>query len=463
MAIVKEKMLIQVNATNNNNKFYHVTLSDTGQVAKRYGRVGTDGVTNYENTGESGFNKVVAGKVRKGYKETNVVSVSEEVSVSSNENLSDIAKKVLLGDNGTNSVLEELVDTLVRLNNHDILETSGGLIKVNSSGLITTPLGLIDKQSIAAAKNILSSLERTPVNNTQYLPLLEEYLSLIPQKVGSKRGWYETFFNNENTFASQADFLKQLGESLALREERRKAAIAAEQEASANGDKDAADALEAKYAKLFKLKIDLLEDAKEFKRLETIFEKGKSSYHPGSHLKLKRVFVLNDEEGAERYEVAKKKIGNPNTLWHGTRAGNILSILRMGLYSPPLTGSSIQIQGRLFGPGVYLSPAVLDKIDSKEALKKIVKGGSSKSLNYSLGGVWDRGPREERSFMFLTESVLGRSYNPKTYGLTNNSIHSTGQYDSIYAKASDTGLRNDEVIVWNAEHISMRYLCEFGA
>lgn len=460
MAIIKEKMLIFVGAAVNSNKFYHVTLSDTGVVSKRYGRVGAEGVTNTENTGEYGFNKVVAGKVRKGYKETNIVSDSEAgIKATQNGNLSEIAKKVLIGSKGTNSVLEELVDTLVRLNNHDILETSGGLIKVNSDGLMMTPLGLIDQNAINAAKSILTSLERTPVTNARYVPLLEEYLGLIPQKVGSKRGWYETFFNDENTFASQADFLKQLGESLALREERRKVAVQAD--ASANGDD-----LDAKYEKLFKLKIDLLEDAKEFKRLETIFEKGKSSYHPGAHLKLKRVFVLNDEEGLERYTKAKKEIGNPAALWHGTRSGNILSILRKGLFSPPLSGSGIQIQGRLFGPGIYLANSFFGEIDSvttRDAGKKVMAGGSSKSLNYSLGGVWDRGPRDNRCFMFLTESVLGRMHHPKTYGMTNSNVHSTGQYDSIYAKAVDTGLRNDEVVVWNADHISMRYLCEFGA
>lgn len=462
MTIIKETMLILVSATANSNKFYHVTLSDTGQVAKRYGRVGTDGVTNVENTGEAGYNRVIAGKMKKGYKETNIVSESEVAS--KDANLSEIAKKVLLGDKGTNSVLDELVDTLVRLNNHDILETSGGLIKVNSDGLMTTPLGLINQQSINAAKSILGSLERTPVNNTRFVPLLEEYLGLIPQKVGSKRGWYETFFNDENTFASQADFLKQLGESLTLREERKKAALEASK--AAGGDKAAADALDAKYEKLFKLKIGLLEDEKEFKRLETIFEKGKSSYHPGAHLKLKRVFILNDEEGAERYAEAKKKIGNPAALWHGTRSGNILSILRKGLFSPPLSGSGIQIQGRLFGPGIYLANSFfgeIDAVNTRNASKLVMPGGASKSLNYSLGGVWDRGPRDNRCFMFLTESVLGRMHHPKTYGMSNSNIHSTGMYDSIYAKASDTGLRNDEVIVWNADHISMRYLCEFGA
>lgn len=459
MAIVDEAMLIMVSAGNNNNKFYHVTLSDTGTVTKRYGRVGVEGVVRTESTGRPGFDKAVREKTKKGYKATNIVSESS-ASVK-NDNLSDIAKKVLIGEGGTNSVLEELVDTLVRLNNHDILETSGGLIKVNSEGLMTTPLGLINQNSINAARSILTTLEHTPVSQPQFVPKLEEYLSLIPQKVGSKRGWYETFFNDENTFASQQEFLKQLSESLALREERKKAAAEAE---AASGSTE--DELAKKYENLFKLRVSLLEDEKEFARINKLFEAGKSVHHRASvNHKLKRVFVLQDDDALEAYEEAKKRLGNVKTLWHGTRANNVLSILRRKLFVPPISGSGIQIQGRMFSDGVYLAPIFAGPLEEygKRGKPAPIPGGSTKSLNYSVGGVWDRAPRDSRCFMFLTESVLGKEFSPDSrYGYNDNRIQRSGKYDSIHAYAKRTGLMNDEVVIWNTEQISMRYLCEFG-
>lgn len=460
MAIVDEAMLIMVSANNNNNKFYHVTLSDTGTVTKRYGRVGVEGVSRTESTGRHGFDKVIREKTNKGYKQTQIVS--ESSAAVKNDNLSDIAKKALVGSGGSNSILEELVDTLVRLNNHDILETSGGLIKVNSDGLMTTPLGLINQNSINAARAILRSLETTPVSGSRFVPQLEEYLSLIPQKVGSKRGWYETFFNEENTFASQHEFLKQLSESLALREERKKAAQEAEAAAGATDEE-----LAAQYANLFALKVSLLEDEKIFDSINRIFEAGKSRHHHAStSLKLKRVYTLSDEASMEAYEEAKKRLGNVATLWHGTRANNVLSIMRRRLFCPPLSGAGIQIQGRLLGEGIYQSPALMGELSSygKRGAPKPVSGGSTKSLNYSVGGVWDRGPRDtNRCFMFLTESALGREFNPTSrYGFGDNRVQRSGKYNSIYAKANQAGLMNDEVVIWNANQISMRYLCEFG-
>ena len=447
MSIVKEAMLIMVSSAANNNKFYHVTLDENDVVTKRWGRVGVHGTVSTENTGEKGFDRIVAQKEKKGYTATDVIVVDEEEPVhSDNTELSKIAKTALVGKNAVkNAVLDELVDTLVRLNNHDILETSGGMIKVNQSGLITTPLGLIKPASIASAKNILGEMEHTPVASSSFPTLLESYLRLIPQKVGYRRGWEKDFFNRDNTFASQMDFLKQLADSLALQEDRKRVA----EESASSGPIETDEAIAAKYEKLFKLKIGLLEDEQEFGRIKKLYEFGKSGHHSSSYLNLKRVYTIQDEEGEQEYAEAKKRLGNEKQLWHGTRANNILSILRKRLFVPPVTGSGIQIQGRLYGTGVYTAPA--DK-----------NNGASKSLNYAAGGVWDRGPRDNRCFMFLANGVLGREFHPNTYGLYDDKVQRSGNYDSIYAHARKTGLMNDEVIIWNTNQISLRYLCEFG-
>lgn len=432
MSIIKESMLILVSAAANSNKFYHVTLAEDGTVTKRYGRVGVAGVTNIERTGLKGYQTIINQKIRKGYTETAVVS--DYTPNQKFGDISSIAKVALLGKEQTNSVLENLVDTLVRLNNHDIFEASGGLIRVTNEGIITTPLGLIDKSSIADAQRILGKLELTSSGRPEFINLLEEYLRLIPQKVGSKRGWHENFFDKDNTFLKQRELLKQLSESLALRESR----VKASQNEKSEGDA-AAD-----YEKLFQLKINVLDDQKEFDRINRLYESQKSQYHASSKLNLKRVFVLEDAQGKEAYEIAKAKLGNERDLWHGTRAGNVLSILRKKLICPPISGTTIRIQGRLFGSGVYLGPA-------------------SKSLNYSYGGVWDSGPRDNTCFMFLTSTVLGKEHHPQgRNGHGDDRAQRSGKYDSIHARAKDTGLMNDEYIVWKTEQISMRYLCEFG-
>lgn len=456
MAITDEAMLIMVSAQQNNNKFYHVTLTSDGTVTKRWGRVGTDGTQSTERTGLGGFQRIISAKQKKGYVKTDVITLAENDG--QQEKLSKIAHTALVNkESKPDAVITELVDTLVKLNNHDILETSGGMIKINNSGLITTPLGLISQNSISCAKTLLNKLEQTPTNTDMFSGMLEDYLRLIPQKVGARRGWEKEFFKEENSFVKQQDFLKQLSDSLSLQADRKKVQV----EENDNTDDD-----ESKYEKLFRFHISLCEDSKEFKRIEEMFEKGKSSYHPGSHLKLKKIYSLEDQNGNDAYNEALNRLGTEYEVWHGTRAHNLLSILRKNLYCPPLRGSTIQIQGRAFGSGVYLSPAAVPASSSRFLKGKttIVPGGSSKSLNYSLGGVWDNGPRDNRCFMLLGKAVMGRIFNPQgSWGsFSDDAVQKSGKYDSIHAKPGQTGLKNDEIIIWNTNQISLNYICEFG-
>ncbi|WP_430326539.1 hypothetical protein, partial [Salmonella enterica] len=60
-----------------------------------------------------------------------------------------------------------------------------------------------------------------------------------------------------------------------------------------------------------------------------------------------------------------KKVGNIKELWHGTRVGNVLSIMKGGFVIPPSNAS--HVTGRMFGNGVYFSDQ------------------STKSLNYAYG------------------------------------------------------------------------------
>ena len=47
-----------------------------------------------------------------------------------------------------------------------------------------------------------------------FIPLLNKYLMLIPQKVSHSYGWHETFFKNQESFQKQNDFLEQLENSV---------------------------------------------------------------------------------------------------------------------------------------------------------------------------------------------------------------------------------------------------------
>lgn len=173
--------------------------------------------------------------------------------------------------------------------------------------------------------------------------------------------------------------------------------------------------------------------------------------HKASSLKLKRVYELVDPVGAKAYASIAAEIGNEQELWHGTKAVNLLSILRKGLYVPPKSGSTVQIAGRMFGDGVYLS------------------NQSTKSLNYAAG-YWG-GTRETNCFMLLNDVAMGSEYRPERNGFDpaiprearTNKDRFGKPFNSINVKAGTGGVRNHEAIVWNTDAIRVRYLCEFDS
>src|SRR5207237_10291665 len=95
------------------------------------------------------------------------------------------------------------------------------------------------------------------------------------------------------------------------------------------------------------------------------------------YLDVVRVHEVEIGPMREAFERRGRRIGNVMELWHGTRAGNLLSILKSGFVVPP--PSAPHVTGRMFGDGIYFSDQ------------------STKSLNYAHGH--SNGSREDRSFM----------------------------------------------------------------
>lgn len=430
--IVKEIMLIQVNSTNNNNKFYHVTLTGAGVITKRWGRVGSDGASSTENGDERTFYRIVDGKKKRGYKETGIVSTTTKVDSTKNDNLLKVAKTVLSDVHG-DTVLDNLIERLVKFNAHQILDRSDGLIKVDTSGHITTPLGVVSLTSLNQARNVLNNIVR-PDNVPARV--VEDYLQLIPQKVPHKAGWAKDFFATPETgLSKQRALLDQLEDSLKWYET--EAATLKKAKEEADNDED----LATKYASLFKYKVSVLDSHDpKFTEIEKLYRKTLYTGHAAARLRLARVFVLSSPAQQEIYEKLATQIGNRKQMWHGTSPANVLSILRSGLYCPKVASV-----GRMFGNGVYLSEM------------------STKSLNYSYG-FWGRNGRSRNCFMFLTDVAMGKEYRPVTSADQANLMRrktDLSGYNSVNVKPGTAGVRNHEAVVWNTDQVNLRYLCEF--
>jgi poly [ADP-ribose] polymerase len=444
MSIVKENMLIMVSAQANNNKFYHVTLNSDGQVIKRWGRVGAEGASSSDYSGENGYDKVIREKLRKGYKVTSIVSNVQETSPTNSSNLSHVAKSVLSATKG-DPTIDALIEKLVAANRHEILKSSGGLIKINPDGVITTPLGFLGQDSITEAEKVLRKISRGSKKSVD-INLLNEYLQLVPQKVPHQRGWQADFFSVTTTVTAQFELLKQLKDSITWYEAEKDANVAAAK------TEDDEESIDVKYANLFRSKIGMVDEASdEFARVKKLYESTRNSMHSASRLQLKRVFTLTDTANEKTYSDVLAARGNERELWHGSRTFNVLSILRAGLFCPPISGTSYVTTGRMFGDGIYFAPQ------------------SSKSLMYSTN-YWGGGTRDNNCFMFLADVALGQEFRPKHsfdsdklnrahYGKALNGK----PYNSISIKGGTCNVHNDEIIVWDTDAIKLKYLCEFSA
>lgn len=411
-----------------------VAIDTDGTLTKTWGRVGTKGTTSTQyNASVLDYNRAISAKTKKGYKETETLSGSSDQPEKSinKEKLNSIAKKTLVSEKGKNDIiLERLINILVDQNNHAIIEASGGQMKVNDDGLITTPLGLVSLNSIAKAKRLLDKMiEKFDIND------LNEYLTFVPQRVGHSRGWAEKFIDTPEKIQAQRDLLDQLTESLSLYEDRKRL----EMKNSGEVESD-----EENYDDLFRYKIRVLEDKREFNRIKKFYESKRKGIHSSARLNLKRVYILEDQTGLASYEKKAKTIGHTRELWHGTRVWNVLSILRTGLkINPEKEIKSVSIQGKMFGYGAYFSDE------------------STKSLNYSYG-YWDGGRRNNNCFMFLSEVAMGNIYYAKkNRSYMNNYVQNLGEYDSLFAQGGKSSVMNNEMIVWDENQINMRYLCEF--
>jgi poly [ADP-ribose] polymerase len=415
-------MLVCTDIKKNENKFWEGTLYPNGDVVCRWGRVGGAGQSKtFPGAGRALLDRKVREKTRDGYAEVAVLGSSKSQVVAAT---ADAVKSQIQASN--NPLIDALLARLVMENKHEIFAMSGGQIEVSTDGVVKTAVGAIDLSSVRAARQKLAILSDShqvkDFASHTFTAALEDYLTLVPQKVGARRGWHATFLAAEDAISRQSAFLDQLESSIEL----------AMQSASRT---------EAALPQVFDLKLELLEDDRAFAKIETYFRKSINRMHMSSSLRPVRAYKV--EIGAMKKAFADDgaKMENVMHLWHGTRAYNILSIFKQGLIVPPNSGG-YHITGRMFGDGLYFSDQ------------------SSKALNYSAG-YWDRSrPADSRCFMFLADVAMGRIYTPQGFNSRERLPHRGS--DSTFAKADVSGVRNNEMIVYRTSQANLTTLVEFS-
>jgi poly [ADP-ribose] polymerase len=420
MGVVRQVMLIKVDSDANNNKFWEGILNDSGMVDCRWGRVGADGQRKSFGGGELYLTKKVKEKTKEGYREAKVITNAEvpRSSIVGGGQLEQIARNQIKHQD---TEVAKLIEYLVKVNAHQITSQSGGKLNVDlSSGQIKTPLGVVTKDAIEEARAKLEAIEKlnkaTARKGKEFKTSVEEFLMLIPQDIGRTRGWLEYIFNSDQEISQPLD-----------------ATLKAISKPTSSPSPSEPEAEE----KVFDVKLEVVKDTADLARINKFYNSTRQSIHASHHLNIQRVFKVDISTMRAAFESDGAKLANIMELWHGTKASNLLSILKSGLIIPKSHGS-IQVTGRMFGDGVYFSDQ------------------STKSLNYAYG-YWD-GKTDNNCFMFLANVAMGNYYVPPH----SFSGGCKSGFDSTWAKAQQSGVANNEMIVYRLSQCNLTYLVEFG-
>lgn len=393
--------LVMSNAGENNNKFWFADI-DGATVHRQWGRVGKkaqEKTFHYESEWEatSETERLAQSKRRKGYRD---VDLADGTTTVGKRDLKTIAHDQIKAPG-----LESLIDYLVQVNIHAITSSTSITIQ---NGQLCSALGPITPQAVQEARTLLHRIgghvRRKMQHSTTFTHLVEDYLMIVPMDIGMKR------WTGSDVFLTMTQVQEQ---------------------------ENVLDAMESFQAittsdKVFDTTLEKADH--EISRVQTLFDKTSNRKHGRAHgRRVKAVYevhIANDK--------IERGIGNLQELWHGTKAHNILSILRTGMKIVP-SGAS-HTTGRMYGDGLYFSDQ------------------SSKSFQYVLGTAPGQAyGGTARNFMLLCEVAMGRAYTPS--GTTR---HIPAGYNSCYAKAGRSGVRNNEHVVYKETQARIKYLVEFS-
>ena len=325
--IVREAKYIKSDVNKNNNKFWYITEYDDSSVLLHWGRVGDSGQQKTKPFGcQASASQFFDQKCREKeksrndeipYRPLNVIGGSGTPTMTTktvtDSKIRDIAKKQIKTNNPT---VTKLIEYLSKVNAHNITMASGGQITYNdTTGLFSTPLGIVTQENIDEANDILLEIGDL-VADAKYTKKMKnrtnDYLMLVPQNIGRKRLEIEEFWSDLAAVQQQKAIVDSLQASLV----------------SATADTSKKKTSTAPEAKVFDVELFLMEDKSVIDRIIKKFNRTKKDMHQCKNLRVKTVYDVRIASMMSKFE--KCSIGNKMELWHGTRVSNVLSIMKAG-------------------------------------------------------------------------------------------------------------------------------------
>jgi poly [ADP-ribose] polymerase len=402
---VRPTYLIMV-TTANNNKYYNL-FPEGDQFRVEYGRVDATKTTAYYPM--SKWDSQIKSKLKKGYQDVTDLKkdLVEEISSANPESpYKDIE----------NAAIKAIVDKLQNLARETIRKN------------YTVKASSVTQDMVDTAQKVIDDLANNSSSVDEFNNNLLKLFTVIPRKMGNVRDYLA---NKSDDFAQIISKEQDLLDVM-----RGQIYVKPENEPIVEVEKKQQTILE-------ELGLEMEETtADDIALIKTLMNES-----VGKFRKAWRVTNLKTQERFDKF-VKENNIKDTRLLFHGSRSENFWSIIKTGLVLRP---TNAVITGKMFGYGVYYAPKC------------------AKSIGYTSlsGSYWAHGGNNT-AYMAIFDVAYGTPYDvynfdSKYYNLDYDKLQ---QFKSgancLHAHADRGMLRNDEIVVYKEEQMTIKYLIEIG-
>jgi poly [ADP-ribose] polymerase len=405
MAEIRPTYLIMV-TTANNNKYYNL-FPEGSQFRVEYGRVDATKTTAYYPM--SKWNSQISSKLKKGYQDVTDLKrdLVQEISTSNPE-----------------SPYKEIENAAVRA----IVEKLQNMARETISKNYTVKASAVTQDMVDAAQKVIDELANNSATVDEFNANLLKLFTVIPRKMGDVRDYLA---NKTDDFAKIITKEQDLLDVM-----RGQIYVKPEIEPVTTTEKKQQTILE-------ELGLVMEETTRDDVALiKTLMNESADKFR-----KAWRVKNLKTQERFDKF-VNENGIKDTRLLFHGSRSENFWSIMKTGLVLRP---TNAVITGKMFGYGVYYAPKC------------------AKSIGYTSlsGSYWAHGGNNT-AYMAIFDVAYGTPYDvynfdSKYYNLDYGKLQQFKPgANCLHAHADRGMLRNDEIVVYKEEQMTIKYLIEIG-
>ena len=405
MPEVRPTYLIMV-TTANNNKYYNL-FPEGDKFKVEYGRVDATKTTAYYPM--SKWNAQISSKLKKGYKDVTDLKkdLVQEISITNPESP---YKEI------ENAAIRAIVDKLQNMARETIQKN------------YTVKASAVTHDMVDAAQKVIDELANNSATIEKFNENLLKLFTVIPRKMGNVRDYLANKMEDfAQILSKEQDLLDVMRGQIYVKH-----------------DDEPAEAVEKKQQTILEELGLVMEETTtdEVALIKTLMNESASKFR-----KAWRVTNLKTQNRFDKF-VEDNNINDTRLLFHGSRSENFWSIIKTGLVLRP---TNAVITGKMFGYGCYYAPKC------------------AKSIGYTSlsGSYWAHGGNNT-AYMALFDVAYGTPYDvynfdSKYYNLDYNKLQQFKPgANCLHAHADRGMLRNDEIVVYKEEQMTIKYLIEIG-